>query len=165
MPNLSDLLRSRPAIAGGALAHKYLKNTLLLPSERAAAGRLAERPELIDEMTDILREIDDTFVDGYDPSAFVQALQSFQALDPKLRNRLFDSVRLEYLERFHPVERLDTIRRSAAAFLKALDTWSSLVAAVDVSAEASAPWMELQRSATHLRDLLEDRELSTRWIP
>ena len=165
MANLLDLLRSRPAIASGVLAHKYLKNTLLLPSERAAAGRLAERPELVDEMTDIFREIDETFLDGYDPSAFVQTLRSFQTLNPELRNRLYESVRSDYLLRFRPVERLDTIRQSAAVFLTALHKWSSLVAAVEVGSEASGPWSELQRSAANLRDLLEDRELSTRWIP
>jgi hypothetical protein len=166
MVDLLDILHSRPAILGAIVGHRYLKNTFLLPSERAAAGRLQEeRPEIIDEVTAMLREIEDTFIDGYDPTVFVLKLQSLRALDDGLRERLLLAVRREYTDRFRPEERLKNLRRCAGAFLDALCAWLGHVSVSGVGAESAPLWVALQGSARALRELLEDRELSTRWIP
>jgi hypothetical protein len=150
---------------GGRLTHRYLRNTLLLPSEWAAADRIRERPKLIDEMADMLKEIDESFIDGYDPSAFVRELSSLQALDAGLRDHLLAALRREYLERFRPEERLGAFRRSAVTFLKTFQEWNNQTAAAGVNTESAPLWETLQRRAMALHDLLEDRELSTRWIP
>jgi hypothetical protein len=165
MVDLLDIVRSRPAILGGSMGHRYLKNTFLLPSEAAAAGRLQERPEIINEMTAMLREIADTFVDGYDPSVFVLELRSLRTLDDGLRDRLLLALRREYMDRFRPEDRLKKLRRRARAFLKALHGWLRQVSASGVGAKSAPLWKTLQASATVLREFLEDRELSTRWIP
>ena len=165
MVDLLGLLRSHPVMTGGSLAHKDLKNTLLLPSEGAAAGRLTERPRILDEMTDMLREIEDTFTDGYDPGAFILELPSLRALDEGLRNRLLIAVRRQYLERFCPEMRLDDLRRSGSDFLKALRAWHRQVNTAGVNDASAALWERLQDRAAALRELLEDSELSMRWIP
>ncbi len=149
----------------GKLGHRYLKNTFVLPSEAAAAGRLRERPEIVDEMRAMLREIEDTFVNGYDPSVFVLELASLRTPDAGLRDRLLLVVRHEYVSQFRPEERLENLRRSAGTFLNALRAWHRQVSASGVGADSAPLWETVQGSAMALRDLLEDRELSTRWIP
>lgn len=162
---LLDLLRSRPALASSALAHAYLKNKLLLLDERTTAEMLQEAPSIIGEMTEKLKEIQETFIEGYDPSAFVLELASFQSLDRDLRERLLAVVRYEYLGRFRPAERLVSLRRTAASFVHALHDWQERVASTGIDTESASLWRELRERALELRGLLEDQELSARWIP
>jgi len=102
---------------------------------------------------------------SYDPGVFVLELPLLQVLDHGLRDRLLAAVRREYRERFCPETRLDELRRSAAAFLKALRAWHRQVTAAGVHAESVPLWEALREKATALREFLEDSELSTRWIP
>lgn len=165
MPNIVGLLRSYPAITGGTLAHKYLKHKLLDLSEETAAELYDEQPALLTEMSEMLRQIEETFSDGYDPGIYVQELACLQALDHDLRERLQIAVHREYTERFRPSNRLCNLRDSAAAFLKALQEWHFQVAGGGVNDESAPLWKALRDEAACLRELLEDRELATRWIP
>lgn len=149
----------------GTLAHKHLDNTLLRPSETGAAGRLKERPETVNEIESMLRDFQDTFIDGYDPGAFVAELRALGTLDACVRERILAAVRREWASRFRPEERLENIRQAAEKFLKALGEWHSHVRAYGVGQNSASPWKTLQQRASALRDLLADRELSTRWIP
>ncbi len=163
--DLLGLLHSRPAIACGTLAHKYLKNKLLALAESTAVALFLEQPNMLDEMKEMLREIESDFTDGYDPGHFVVDLPLLQSLDSGLRDRLLAALRREYDERFHPEKRLDELRLLSAAFVNILNAWFRQVAVAGVSAESAPLWEGLQEKTIALREFLEDRELCTRWIP
>jgi len=160
-----DLLRPRPALLAGTLGHTYLTNVFLRPSERAAAGLLEEQPLFIAEMTAMLNELDETFIDGYDPSAFVVHLPSLAGIAGSLRERLLVVVQAEYATRFRPQIRLEDLRSRSRAFLDALDAWFSRVTLSGRDSDTVMLWATLQRAAESLRAFLESPELATRWIP
>ena len=161
---LIDLLRSVPALVSGMLAHVYLENKLLRLGEPTAASLFQESPEILAEMNARLREVEDDFVDGYDPSVFVLELRSLQALDVGLRERLLAAVRSAYHARFQPEVRLQELREASAAFLIAFQTWHDAVIG-GVTSQSTSHWQALRQQAAKLRDLLQSPDLSTRWIP
>ena len=163
--DISDLLRSRPTMIRGELAHSYLENRLLRVSEGTAAAMLREDPQMVAEMQAMLAEMEETFVDGYDPSAFVAGLSSLRQLEAGLRQRLFDAVRREYAARFRPEERLAALQRAGGAFLESVDAWHGHVTRSGVGQELSALWSDLRERARELLALLRDPALRTRWIP
>lgn len=165
MPTSRDILRSRPALLAGTLGHRYLTNAFILPAEGDCAALLIEQPDLVVEMTAMLHELDGTFLDGYDPAAFVLGLRSFAGIDDNLRSRLLGAVQAEYVRRFGPQARLDDLRARTRAFLGALDAWVALVNPSGPTPTSRPLWVELRTTAESLRALLECPELSKRWIP
>lgn len=163
--DLLGLVRSRPVVICGRLGHQYLKNIFLVLSEPAAAAKIRKRSEIIAEITAMLREIEQTFIEGYNPDAFVLGLRSLEDLDDGLRGRLLLAVQREYTSRFRPDERLCDLQQRGRAFLEALRVWLQQVTASGVGAESAPLWNGLRGRAAALREFLEDWELSTRWIP
>lgn len=165
VPELRDVLRSRPTILRGALKHVYVENEILRMSEEDAVGRLWERPAMGDEMRNLLQEIEDTFIDGYNPETFVHELISLKGLDSDQRDRLLASLRREYQGKFRPLDRLKDFRRSAGDFLSAYCKWRDHVLASGRDPASARLWEVVGEAASALQDLLGDPELSTRWIP
>lgn len=161
----SDIFQSRPTMIRGELVHSYLENRLLKASEGTAAGMLQEKPQVVAEMRAMLAEMEETFIDGYDPAAVVAGLPSLRPLAAGLRQRLHDAVRQEYAARFRPEERLDALHRSARAFLEALNAWHGQVTCSGVGGESAPLWSALRGRADELRDVLKNPDLRTRWIP
>src|SRR5574337_1928490 len=159
MIDLIDLVRSRPVVIGGRLAHQYLKNIFSVLSEPAAAAKVRKRSEIVAEITTMLREIEQTFIEGYDPSPLVHELRSLKHLDDSLQDRLRCAVRREYAARFRPDERLRNLQRRGKGFVEALHVWFEKVSASGICEESAPMWQDLRGKAAALRQLLEDPEL------
>lgn len=165
MPDFRELFRPRSALLSGTIGHRYLKNIFILPAEADCAEFLAEQPRLVADMSAMLLELDETFIDGYDPAAFVLRLPSLALVDDELREHLLVSVRAEYMSQFQPQARLDELRAHTRAFLRALEAWAALVNPSGPTPASRPLWVELGQAAESLRALLESPDLAKRWIP
>lgn len=165
MSCVDNLIRSRASIASGTLAHAYLKNKLLHLNEQIAAELYQADARLSEDIHRKLREIEDDFMEGYDPRAFVRELPSLQGVDDRVREQLLTIVEQEYHRRFCPEERRAKLRKLAEAFLKTFRAWLAEVTSSGVNPRSARLWKRLRNAASSLRKFLEDAELSKRWIP
>lgn len=129
------------------------------------AELLREEPNIVGEIHDILVELQDAFLESYEPTTFIAQLPSLRLLDADVRRRLVAAIREDYAVRFRPNTRHEDLSRSATRLMQALVAWHRWVTQHDVGKESASLWSALRARATELRDLLSDPFLRTRWIP